>query len=211
MRRFCWGILLAGGLCAQSWQTATELPAVELSGLSATVQSAVLKMLREQDCNCGCTFKIAECRLKDPQCSYSRALANAVVREFQNGKSADQVYAALRDLQKQGAARPRLLEEPVPLSVQGDPSQGKASAKITIVEFSDFQCPYCAQAAPKARALAEQYPNEIRLVFKQFPLDPEGIAYLAAQASLAAHAQGKFWPLHDKMLVPLRTLCVVIW
>lgn len=206
MRRFWWGMFLAAGLSAQSWQTAEELPAVDFSGLPVSVRSAALKMLREQDCNCGCALKIAECRVKDPQCSYSRALANSVVREFQAGKSAEQVYAVLQELQKQGPVRPKVLEDPVPLSLAGDPSQGTAMAKVTIVEFSDFQCPFCAIAGPKARAIVDQYPNQVRLVFKQFPLDIHTNAYLAAQASLAAHAQGKFWQLHDKMFGNFRQI-----
>src|SRR5262245_31084035 len=86
-------ILLSGLLSAQSWQTTSDLPGVDLSGLSTTQKAAALKMVREQDCNCGCKLKIAECRMNDPNCTYSRGLAGAVVREFKAGKNADQVYA----------------------------------------------------------------------------------------------------------------------
>ena len=92
------------------------------------------------------------------------------------------------------------------MSVKDSPSHGPESAKLTIVEFSDFQCPYCATAAPKALAVAAQYPKDVKLVFKQFPLDFHGNAYGAAEASLAANAQGKFWPLHDKMFANFRQL-----
>ena len=199
-------ILLAVALFGQSWQTASELPGVDLTGLSTTLKSAALKTLREQDCNCGCNLKIAECRVKDPNCSYSRGLAAAVAREFKEGKSTEQVYATLREMQKQGPVRPKLLEDPVTIPVAGAPSRGPESAKITIVEFSDFQCPYCALSGPKALAVAEQYPKDVRLVFKQFPLDFHSNAYGAAEASLAAHDQGKFWQLHDKMFANYRQL-----
>ncbi len=198
----------------QEWQTATRLSEVDLSGLDQVQTPAVLKMLRENDCNCGCNLKIAECRVKDPQCSYSKALANTVAREFRAGKTADQAYAALRELQKQGPVRPKLLEDPVQLSVAGAPSFGPADARITIVEFSDFQCPYCALAAPKAMAIARQYPKDVRVVFKQFPLEMHSNAALAAEASLAAHAQGKFWALHDKMFGSFREISrekVSVW
>jgi protein-disulfide isomerase len=206
MRILLLSLWFAVNCLAQDWQTAVELPGVDLSGLSPTVKSAVLKMAREQDCNCGCNLKIAECRVKDPNCSYSRALASSVAREFREGKNTDQAYATLRELQKQGPVKPRLLEDPVAISVKGDPSYGPQSAKITIVEFSDFQCPYCAVAGPKALAVAAQYPKDVKLVFKQFPLDSHSNAYVAAEASLAAHAQGKFWPLHDKMFANFRQL-----
>jgi protein-disulfide isomerase len=200
---------------AEEWQTSTQLQDVDLTGLNKDSQlPAALKMLRENDCNCGCNLKIAECRMKDPQCSYSKSLANAVAKEFRSGKTADQAFAALRELQKQGPVRARILEDPVKLATEGAPSFGPADARITIVEFSDFQCPYCALAAPKAMAIAKQYPKDVRLVFKQFPLDMHANAGLAAEAALAAHAQGKFWPMHDKLFADFRGINrekVTVW
>lgn len=193
-------LLTSGGAArAQEWQAVTKLADVDLSGLNETQASAALKMLRENDCNCGCNLKIAECRVKDPQCGYSKGLANAVTREFRAGKAADQAFAVLREAQKQGPVKPKLLEDPVLLNVKDSPSVGPADARFTIVEFSDFQCPYCALAAPKALEILKQFPKDVRIVFKQFPLEMHSNAALAAEASLAAHAQGKFWPLHDKM------------
>lgn len=179
---------------------------MDLSGLTTITKPAALKMVREQDCNCGCQLKIAECRMKDPQCSYSKALANAVAQDFRDGKDTDAVFAHLRELQKQGPVRPKLLEDPVALDIKGAPSHGPNDAKITIVEFSDFQCPYCALAAPKAVAVANAYPKDVRVVFKQFPLEIHSKAYLAAEASLAANAQGKFWPFHDKLFANFRQI-----
>jgi protein-disulfide isomerase len=70
---------------------------------------------------------------------------------------------------------------------------------MTLVEFSDFQCPYCSLAVAKLDAVLEAYPGKIKLIFKQFPLDTHPQAALAAAAALAAHQQGKFWPMHDAM------------
>src|SRR5881409_3312332 len=104
---FCGAVLVFD---AEAWQTATEIGGVDLSGLTTVTRPAALKMLREQDCNCGCQLKIAECRTKDPQCSYSKGLANSVTREFRAGKNTDAVFATLREMQKQGPVRPKLLE-----------------------------------------------------------------------------------------------------
>jgi protein-disulfide isomerase len=79
------------------------------------------------------------------------------------------------------------------------PSFGPATAKVQIVAFSDFECPYCSQAAEVVEQIRQKYGGEVRLVFRQFPLSFHPHAKGAAKASLAAHAQGKFWPMHDRL------------
>jgi protein-disulfide isomerase len=79
------------------------------------------------------------------------------------------------------------------------PAFGPDAAKVTIVEFSDFQCPYCAQAGDTVKRIREVYGDRVRFVFRQFPLSFHEHARAAAQAALAAHAQGKFWPYHDRL------------
>lgn len=80
------------------------------------------------------------------------------------------------------------------------PARGPASAPVTIVEFGDFQCPYCQRAESALRALLEQYPREVRVVFRNLPLaqiHPRAAA--AAAAAVCADRQGKFWEMHDAM------------
>lgn len=206
MRSLFLYLIFAAALCAQNWEAAKDLPGIDMSGLNPDQKSAALKVLREESCNCGCSMKIAECRFKDPQCSYSRGLALAVVKDLKAGKTLDQVRGTVAEMAKQAPAARKILEDPVPIATQGDPVRGPANAKVTIVEFSDFQCPYCSLAAPKVLALADRYPREVKVVFKQFPLDMHRQARLAAEASLAAHAQGKFWPMHDLLFANFREL-----
>jgi glutaredoxin len=78
-----------------------------------------------------------------------------------------------------------------------DPTLGPAHASVTIVEFSDFQCPFCKRAEATVDELRRLYPGKLRVVFKQLPMPMHPQAELAAEASLAAAAQGKFWPFHD--------------
>jgi protein-disulfide isomerase len=191
---------------APDWKTATTLPNVDFSGLNPAQKSAALKIMREQDCSCGCSMKVAECRIMDPACTVSRGLATAVIAGLKAGKSPAEVAGDVAAKAKSGPGPRPLLEDPVSISTTGDPVRGPAHAKVTIVEFSDFQCPYCAAAAVKVNALLAQYPNDVKLVFKQFPLDMHAQARLAAQASLAAAAQNKFWELHDKMFANFRRL-----
>ena len=79
------------------------------------------------------------------------------------------------------------------------PTLGPAFAKVTIVEWSDFQCPYCSRAAATLEKLRDLYSKDVRLVFRNLPLPMHPNARMAAQAAMAAHAQGKFWPMHDKL------------
>jgi protein-disulfide isomerase len=183
---------------AIDWKTATELPNVDMSGLSPAQKKAALEALREYPCLCGCGFKIAECRVKDPGCGDSRAFAAIVVKAVKEGKDPEE---ALRtsDRAKLRAAASRILGDPVAIPIQGAPSKGPAAARITLVEFSDFECPYCSAASVKVEAVLKSYPNDIRLVYKQFPLPSHPHAKMAAAAALAAQAQGKFWPMHDKL------------
>ena len=81
----------------------------------------------------------------------------------------------------------------------GDRSKGPADAPVVIVEFSDFECPYCQQATATMDALLERYPDEIRFVYKDFPLPNHPNAFKAAEAGHCAHDQGQFWPFHDKL------------
>jgi protein-disulfide isomerase len=83
------------------------------------------------------------------------------------------------------------------LSIGESPVRGDAKAPVTLVEFSDFQCPYCAQAQGDLKALLDKYPGKLKLVFKHFPLSFHQQARPAALASLAAQDQGKFWQMHD--------------
>lgn len=79
------------------------------------------------------------------------------------------------------------------------PSLGPEDAPVTIIEFSDFQCPYCAAAVPTIEQVMSAYPSEVRLVFRAFPLPFHDNAYKAAEAGFCADEQGQFWPMSDWM------------
>jgi protein-disulfide isomerase len=79
------------------------------------------------------------------------------------------------------------------------PVRGRPTAKLTLVIFSDFQCPFCSRVVQTLEELEQKYGAEIRFVFKHNPLPFHQHAALAAEAAQAAHAQGRFWRMHDKM------------
>jgi protein-disulfide isomerase len=79
------------------------------------------------------------------------------------------------------------------------PSRGKADAKITIVTFSDFQCPFCSRVVPTLDKVMKEYEGKVRVVFRHYPLNFHPMAPKAAEAGACAADQGKFWEMHDKM------------
>ena len=95
-----------------------------------------------------------------------------------------------------------------PIPIADSPVRGDADGPVTIVEFSDFQCPFCARAAPLIADVLKKYPKGVRFVYKQFPLPMHPMARPAAQASLAAQEQGKFWEMHDVLIENQPTLDV---
>lgn len=187
------------------WQTATVLPNVDLTGLSPARKQAALKALRGQGCVCSCGMQVAECRMKDPGCGDSRGVAEIIVKAIREGKNPQQAVAD-SELVRRKSASPTLLEAAVPLPIEGAPTKGPSAARITLVEFSDFECPYCSAAAAKVETILKAYPTDARLVYKQYPLSTHPHARMAAEASLAAHAQNKFWPMHDKLFANSRRL-----
>jgi protein-disulfide isomerase len=188
-------------LVAQAdWKTVVNLPGVDFSGMSPVKTRALLRLLRNHDCACGCGMKVAECRVKDPACSWSKGLAAVMADAIRAGKDENEALEAAKASKwSQGPQPPKLLEDPVTIPTAGSPSRGPEGAALTLVEFSDFQCPYCLLAVGKLNALLEAYPGKIKLIFKQFPLDMHSQAALAADAAIAAHRQGQFWPMHDAL------------
>jgi protein-disulfide isomerase len=83
------------------------------------------------------------------------------------------------------------------IDLRSAPTRGPATAPISLVEFSDFECPFCAQTAPVVRQLLLAYPSQLRFAFKHYPLPMHKQSPLAHEAAAAAADQGKFWEMHD--------------
>ncbi|MEK7105390.1 MAG: DsbA family protein [Patescibacteria group bacterium] len=99
-------------------------------------------------------------------------------------------------------ARAMATEAPTTANVvtTDDPSIGSMNAPLTIVEFADFECPYSEEVSYVVRRAAEQFPNLVRIIYRDYPLvDIHPSAELAAEAGGCANEQGKFWEFHDKL------------
>jgi protein-disulfide isomerase len=112
----------------------------------------------------------------------------------------DHVPEIVAELEQMEAAnRPLSPQQMAPLLAGPVPAFGPENARVQIVEFSDFQCPFCSRAASAVHQLKQKYEKDVRFVFRQFPLQMHPDARPAAIASLEADAQGKFWAFHDKL------------
>lgn len=139
------------------------------------------------------------------------------VKQLSSGKAqGSEDLETLPDPQIQGRLRQALLvalrrqanihidfpapEPPIlPVSADDDPSVGPANAPVTIVEFSDFQCPYCKLSVPLIKEILAKYPDEVRVVYRDYPGPNHPHAPQAAEAAQCAGDQGKFWEYHDNL------------
>jgi len=132
------------------------------------------------------------------------------IRNYLVEERRDQAFSSLLSkLRKDYGYRSML--EPIRLKVvtEGHPAKGPATAPVTIVEFSDFECPYCGGLYPTLKQIEGNYKDKIRIVYRQFPLNAiHPRAQKAAEASLCANEQGKFWQLHDAMFTDQQKLTV---
>lgn len=131
------------------------------------------------------------------------------ILQYLGQQQRDQLRGALlADLRIKHRARVLLEVERKEVAEGGSPAKGPAGAPVTIVEFSDFECPFCSRIVPALKQVEETYGDQVRVVFRQFPLNIHPNAQKAAEASLCAADQGKFWEMHDAMFAKQRELGV---
>ncbi len=194
-----------------NWTKSADLATVtsiSLDGLSAAQKTTLLQALNERDCECGCGMgKIAGCLHKDPNCPRSPNLARAALDMVKQGKGMGEILAAIDDKQKPAGPSP---SAPAAGAAGGSKKvtpfahnlrRGGKATKVTIVEFSDFQCPFCKRSEPTVKGLLDKYGKDVALVWMNQPLPFHDHAMDAATALQAAGKQNadKAWKLHDKM------------
>jgi protein-disulfide isomerase len=126
--------------------------------------------------------------------------AEAVVAK---GVAPEKLYA---ELIKDGKVFEPLEAQVNEFKFEGTAVKGKTNAKIQVVLFSDFQCPFCSRVAPALEDLAKKYGDDVMIAFKNFPLDFHKEAKPAAVAALCANEQGKFWEFHNELFANQKAL-----
>lgn len=159
-----------------------------------------------------------------PPAAFKRVIDQEIAKAeaaIENGASRRGIYETLQQDANRGEAK--MIQPPagndqaqqqapeaadpveIPLP-EGVPSKGPENASVTIVEYTDFQCPFCSRFANNLKQAIEDYDGDVRVVVKQFPLPFHQEADLASQAALAAHAQGKFFEYYDLLFANQREL-----
>lgn len=185
--------LLLGGahLAAPGEARAADLPGVELEGLSADQRDALAAWAKEAFCHCGCPHTVAACLKEHGSCRHAPRMARLAARLVRAG-------ARGRDLQRAVDGYYASFDRRAKLDVAAHgPPLGSPDAPVTMVEFSDFTCPYCALVRPALEAFVKARAGRVKLFFKPFPIESHPGALETAQAGEWARERGLFWPMHD--------------
>ena len=172
---------------------ADALPGVDLSSLSPDQRKVVVEYAREAFCYCGCPHTIEQCLRTHGKCHHAQRMAKLAAHLVASG-------APQADVPKLVDGYYASFDKRVKLDVaQFGPPRGNASAKVELVEFSDFTCPYCQKVHAPLSAFVEARADRAKLFYKPFPIESHPGAYDAAQAGEWARAKGFFWEMHDAL------------
>jgi protein-disulfide isomerase len=168
----------------------SSVPGVELTDLTTGERRIWVSLVNDLLSPCGEPVSVARCATSaDSGCRTCVPAARYVARLIGEGWERSEIEEAYESRYGRDTT--------VEIDIDGHPTRGAPMARVTIVEFSDFECPYCGRATPIVERLLEEYPGEVRLVFMNYPLPAHTHAMPAARAAVAAGLQGKFWEMHD--------------
>lgn len=168
-----------------------ELPQVDVGDLDGPTREIWVELVNDLLSPCGDPVSVARCVAEKRKCRSCVPAARFVARLVDGGYQRGEV----RELYRLRYDKSTKVE----LSAKGSAVRGASMAPVTIVEFSDFECPHCRMAAPELKRALEKHEGKVRLIFKHFPLSQHTYAMQAAIAAEAAGKQGKFWEMHDLM------------
>ena len=133
-----------------------------------------------------------------------------IVAAIQQQRPMQALHAFTNELREAAGDVMVMLEPPRQMveTLAEDPARGPADAPVEIVEFSDFDCPFCQRATETVDRLLEEFTGQIRFIYKDFPLPSHPNAFKAAEAGNCAHEQDRFWELHDTMFANQGALSV---
>jgi protein-disulfide isomerase len=169
------------------------LPGVSLDGLAPEQRKLVLDFAKETFCYCGCPHTLAQCLREHGTCRHAARMATLAARLVRAG-------ARKEELTRLVTSYYASFDKRATLDVaRFGPPLGSADAPVTLVEFSDFTCPYCQLVRPVLESFVEARKGRVKLVFKPFPIENHPGARELAQAAEWARDAKIFWPMHDAL------------
>jgi protein-disulfide isomerase len=190
------GWTVACGSGSPGLQTATsqdvDLPGVDTSSFTPRERHEFSKFVRELPAPCPkVAVPLATCLLEHRACDTCLPAAETIAKAVREGMSSGQIEDLYKDRYDVASSKT--------IPVAGSPSRGPEDAHVVVVEFADFECPFCQKIAPVLDELWEARKDKIRFVYKFMPLPMHPHGEIAARAAIAAGMQGKFWPMHQKL------------
>ena len=183
---------------AHSGERIERLPGIDVSELTDAEVELWVGLVNDQLSPCGDPLSVARCVSEKHKCGACTTAARYLTRLVMEGYDRATIEEHYRGRFSPSAK--------VDLDLEGAHVRGAPMAPITIVEFSDFQCPYCGAAHPELSRMLRELDGQVKLVFKHFPLSAHTRALYAARAAEAAAKQGKFWEMHDVLFEHQREL-----
>ncbi len=169
---------------------ATPLPGVDLTKLDEFERKVFFRIVNKETSACGKGHSLSVSVRTEKGCRKSLYAARYVARLVDGGFTDSEIGESIEK---------RFRRERQSLNLADAPVKGNPSAPVTLVEFVDYECPHCKKVQPVLRGLLDEYKDELKVVFKHYPLGNHTNARQAAEGAVAANLQGKFWAYNDKL------------
>ena len=170
----------------------TAPPGVDVSKLDELARKIFFRVINSEPSVCGKGESlIASAKKPDGGCHRDLNAVKYVARLADQGYTQSEITDSLEKRYRTTDAKF--------IDVSDAPMEGNPSAKVTLVEFADYECPHCKRFQPVLRQILDEFRKEVRIYFKHYPLPQHTNARLAAEAAVAAQKQGKFWQYQDKL------------
>ena len=166
-------------------------PGLDLSKLDEYERKVFFRVVNREPSSCGKGHSLIFSVKHDPGCKRSAYAIKYVAKLVESGYTDSEITDELQTRYRDAVHKD--------IDVSRAPNKGTAEARVTLIEFVDYECPHCRTAQALMRQVLDTYPRQVRLCFKHFPLSGHTNSRLAAEAATAAQKQGKFWPYNDKV------------
>jgi protein-disulfide isomerase len=170
---------------------ATPPAGVDVSKLDEMARKIFFRVVNTEPSVCGKGQSLLASAKKDETCRRSLNAVKYVARLADQGYTQSEITESLEKRYRSTDAKF--------IDVSEAPMEGNPNARVTLVEFADYECPHCKRFQPVLRQILDEFRKDVRIYFKHYPLPQHTNARLAAEAAVAAQKQGKFWPYQDKL------------